>query len=104
MITSNSVEVSSAAPELAELVHRATTGKEVITLTDKGKESAVLLSLETFENLVGRQQQRAMMSQDEFQRQIQKDFADAGYDTKEKLIELVREVKQEMYEERHQQL
>ncbi len=52
---------------------------------------------------MGLQQQRAMMSQDKFQRQIQKDFADSGYDSREKTIELVREVKREMYEERHQQ-
>ena len=103
MVTSNSVEVNGAAPELVELVHRASTSKEVITLTDKGKTSAVLLSLETFEHLVGLQQQHAMISQDEFQRQIQKDFADSGYDSREKIIELVREVKREMYEERHQQ-
>ncbi len=38
MITSNSIEVSGAAPELVELVYRASTSKEVITLTDKGKK------------------------------------------------------------------
>ena len=46
---------------------------------------------------------RELMPKDEFQREFSKALAEAGYDSREKIIELVREVKREMYEERRRQ-
>jgi prevent-host-death family protein len=102
MVTS-SIDINTT-PNLAELVDRATTSQEVITLTAHGEGRAVLLSLEAFKYLVGLQQyrQQELMPAHDFEQQFRQALAEAGYDSREKIIDLVREVKQEMYEERHQ--
>ncbi|MGK7898717.1 MAG: hypothetical protein AB4372_35160 [Xenococcus sp. (in: cyanobacteria)] len=44
--------------------------------------------------------QKKLMPLDEFQKQLQKDLKEAGYDSPEKIINLVQEIKQEMVAER----
>lgn len=101
MVASN-IDVSTTTPDLVELLDRANTRKEIITLTDRGEKSAVLLSLEAFKHLIGSQQyqQRDLMTKSEFQTEFSQALAEAGYDSREKIIDLVREVKLEMCEER----
>jgi prevent-host-death family protein len=102
-MVASSIDINTT-PNLAELVDRATTSQEVITLTAHGERRAVLLSLEAFEYLVGlqRYRQQDLMPTNDFEQQFRQALAAAGYDSREKIIDLVREVKQEMYEERHQ--
>ena len=104
MVASN-IDVSNTTPDLAELIDRANTKQEIITLTDKGEKSAVLISLEAFNHLVGsrRYSQRDSMPKNEFQEAFGCALAEAGYDSRDKIIDLVREVKLEMYEERRRQ-
>ncbi|MEL7223268.1 MAG: hypothetical protein AAF810_00575 [Cyanobacteria bacterium P01_D01_bin.36] len=101
-MVASSIDVNREKPELAELVNRAAASKEIITLTAEGNNSAVLLSLEAFEYLVGLQKyrERELMPREKFEPQFREALAEAGYDTREKMIDLVREVKQEIYEER----
>jgi prevent-host-death family protein len=103
-MVASSIDINTT-PDLAELVNRATTSQEVITLTAHGQRQAVLLSLEAFEYLVGlqRYQQQELMPAHDFAQQFRQALAEAGYDSREKIIDMVREVKQEMYAERHQQ-
>jgi prevent-host-death family protein len=103
-MVASSIDINTT-PNLAELVDRATTSQEVITLTAHGERRAVLLSLEAFEYLVGlqRYRQQDFMPAHDFEQQFRQALVEAGYDSREKIIDLVREVKQEMYEERHQQ-
>ena len=103
MVASN-IEVSSATPDLAELLNQSVTGSEIITLTEEGKKRAVVLSIEAFEHLIGLWQarQRDLMPVDDFEKQFHQALVESGYDSKEKIIELVRDVKREMYEERSQ--
>jgi prevent-host-death family protein len=103
MVASN-IDLSNASPDLAELVNRATDSQEIITLTNQGKKSAVLISAEAFEHLVGIQKYRQteLMPPDEFEQQFHQALVEAGYDSREKIIDLVREVKQEIYEEHNQ--
>ena len=42
------------------------------------------------------------MPVDDFEKQFHQALVESGYDSKEKIIELVRDVKREMYEERSQ--
>lgn len=105
MVASN-IEVSGATPDLAELVNQAATSSEIITLTEKGKKSAVLLSIEAFEHLIGlwKARQKDLMPADDFERQFHQALVESGYDSREKIIDLVRDVKREMYEERNQRI
>lgn len=105
MVASN-IEISGAAPGLAELVNQAATSSEIITLTEKGKKSAVLLSIEAFEHLIGlrKARQKDLMPADDFERQFHQALVESGYDSREKIIDLVRDVKREMYEERSQRI
>jgi uncharacterized protein YdhG (YjbR/CyaY superfamily) len=50
-----------------------------------------------------RYQQQELMPAHDFAQQFRQALAEAGYDSREKIIDMVREVKQEMYAERHQQ-
>lgn len=100
-MVASSIDVNREKPELAELVNRASASQEIITLTAEGDNSAVLLSRDAFEYLVGLQKyrQRETMPREKFESQFRQALAEAGYDTREKIIDLVREVKKEMYEE-----
>lgn len=102
MVASNNIDISTATPELNDLVSRATERQEIITLTAKDEKSAVLLSLEAFQYLVGLQKYRQceLMPSDKFEQQFHEALTAAGYDSREKIIDLVRSVKTEMYEER----
>ena len=104
MIASN-IDISSTQPDLTDLVNRASSRQEIITLTAQDQQSAVLLSLEAFEYLIGLQQHRykQLMSPIEFEQQFRQALTDAGYDSREKIVNLVRSVKKEMYEERRSQ-
>ena len=103
MVASN-IDITSSSSELANLVERANNSQEIITLTASDQKSAVLLSLEAFEYLVGLQKyrQNELMPPDEFEQQFHQSLVAAGYDSREKIIDLVRDVKQEMYRERLQ--
>lgn len=93
----------NAEQSLAELVERA-AAQEIITLTAAGQKKAVLLSLDAFESLIGMQayRQRQLMPNGEFQAQFHQALVDAGYDSREAIIDLVQEVKREMAAERQQ--
>ncbi|MEL6453137.1 MAG: type II toxin-antitoxin system prevent-host-death family antitoxin [Cyanobacteria bacterium J06623_5] len=101
MVASN-IDVNCEKHELAELINRAVANQEIITLTAEGKNSAVLISMDAFEYLVGLQnyRQRETIPREEFESQFRQALAEAGYDTREKIIDFVREVKKEIYEER----
>lgn len=94
------IDIGSSST-LAELVNQANAGKGIVTLTEQGKKRAVLLSLETFEYLLGLQQyrQQELLPTHEFQQQFQAALADAGFNSKEKIIALVQDVKREIYQE-----
>ncbi|MEL7071499.1 MAG: hypothetical protein AAGN15_23010 [Cyanobacteria bacterium J06581_3] len=103
MVASN-IDISVATPALTELVSRATEGQEIITLTAEDDKSAVLLSLEAFEYLVGLQkyQQRELLPPEQFEQQFHQTLVDSGYDSRAKIIDLVQSVKEELYDERRQ--
>ena len=104
MIASD-IDVNTTAPKLSDLVERATDSQEIITLKSGNQKKAVLISAETFEYLVGLNKYRRSetMPADEFEKGFHQALVDAGYDSREKILDLVREVKQELYEERQQQ-
>ena len=101
MIASDS-DVNSTKPELTNFIDRATDSQEMITLKSEDQKTAVIASAETFEHLVGLNRYRSgeTMPADEFEKGFHQALVDAGYDSREKILDLVRDVKQEIYEER----
>lgn len=98
----STVSISEASRELSRLVNRAAFGNEIVVLTSRGRAKAVLLGLETFEELIGTREQakQRLVPLDTFQQQFQQALAEAGYDTTEKVVEMVRQVKHELVAER----
>lgn len=98
----STVSISEASRKLSRLVNRAAFGKEIVVLTSRGRAKAVLLGMETFEELIDMRAhaQEQLIPLDTFQQQFQQALAEAGYDTSEKVVEMVREVKRELAAER----
>ena len=98
----STVSISDASRTLSRLVNRAAFGNEIVILSSRGRAKAVLLGLETFEELIGMREhaKQQLVPLDIFQQQLRQAFADAGYDTTEKIVDMVREVKNELVAER----
>jgi prevent-host-death family protein len=97
------IEVSDNHP-LSDLVTQAASGSEIITLTANGLPKAVVISVEAFEYLVKmkRYKEQPLMPDERFHQEFHSSLVQAGYDSREKIINLVQEVKQEMAAEREQ--
>ncbi len=98
------LRIADASRQLSEIVNRVAEGQELIILTSDGQPKAVLLGVEAFEDLVGMREHscRQLMPLDSLQKQFQQALLEAGYDSHEKIVKLVQEVKQEMAAERQQ--
>ena len=99
-----SVKIIDASNQLSELVDRAADERELIILTSEGKPKAILLGVEAFEALVGMREyaHRELIPLDSFQQQFQQALIEAGYDSHQKIVNLVQEIKQEIAAERQQ--
>jgi prevent-host-death family protein len=98
----STVSISEASRQLSRLVNRAAFGNEVVVLTSRGRAKAVLLGVEAFEELVGMRAyaQQELIPLDVFQQQFQQALSEAGYDTADQVVDLVRQVKREQAAER----
>jgi prevent-host-death family protein len=98
------VRIVDASNQLSELVDRAADERELIILTSEGKPKAILLGVEAFETLVGMHEyaNRQLIPLDSFQQQFQQALIEAGYDSHQKIVNLVQEIKQEIAAERQQ--
>lgn len=92
------IGVSQARRQFSQLIQRANEQHEVFVLTWHNKPKAVLIGVETIGHLVNsdRIQDAGSIPIDELQRGLQKALEEGGYDTPEKIVALVREVKQDM--------
>jgi PHD/YefM family antitoxin component YafN of YafNO toxin-antitoxin module len=90
--------------ELSQLIQQATSKREAITLVQEGKHKAVLLSLEMFQNLIGISDRREQLSIEKFADISRQIFSTSGYESSEKIMQLLHEVKQELSVERSQRL
>jgi hypothetical protein len=96
-------KIIKAPHQLNDLIRRSVDEQEIFILTTDGEEKALLIGLDALENFMGMKKyaHRKLMPLDEFQEQFQQALAEAGYDSPEKIINLVQEVKQEMATERN---
>lgn len=96
------VSISEASRNLSHWINRASYGRDLVFVTSRGKPKAVIIGADTFALLVGMQEyvQRDLMPPETFRREFQAALAEAGFQTKEDIVTLVQEVKQEMADER----
>jgi len=99
-------EIPIPEAKLSELLHQSELDQLPILLTENDEAKGVLLNIKVFEALIHswKYTNRSLMPLNELQTRLQRAFADAGYDSRDKLIELVQTVKLEMAEERKQNL
>jgi hypothetical protein len=90
--------------ELCQLIQQANSTREAITLVQEGQQKAVLLSLEMLQKLIGIRDRREQISSEEFAATSHQLFTASGYDSPEKIMQLIHEVKQELLTEREQRL
>jgi PHD/YefM family antitoxin component YafN of YafNO toxin-antitoxin module len=90
--------------ELSQLIQQATSKREAITLVQEGQQKAVLLSLEMFQALIGISDRRENLSAEGFADMSRQLFTKSGYDSPDKIMQLIQEVKQELATEREQRL
>ena len=90
--------------ELSQLIQQATSKREAITLVQEGQQKAVLLSLEMFQALIGIGDQREQLTAQGFTAMSRQLFTKSGYDSPDKIMQLIQEVKQELATEREQRI
>lgn len=83
---------------LAELIRQVSTSYGAIGISVDGQQQAVILSLEAFKQLLSGKiyAEHGQLSEPEFHQQLQQALVEAGCDTRETIIDLVREVKREV--------
>lgn len=93
----STVSITEASRQLSQLINRAAYGRDIVILTSRGQAKAVLLGMEAFDQLVGmhKHAEQPLMPLAEFQQKFRAALEDAGYDTREKIVKLVREVRGE---------
>jgi prevent-host-death family protein len=90
--------------ELSQLIQQANSKQEAIALVQEGQPKAVLLSLEMFKHLIGISDRREQLSNEGFATMSRQLFTKSGYDSTDKIMELIHDVKQEISIEREQRL
>ena len=98
----SAVSIAEASRQLSQIVNRASYGHEVVVLTSHGKPKAVVVGVETFQQLLKIHQvaQSQPMPEAQFSQEFRQALQTAGYGTPEKMVALVREIRQEMDAER----
>jgi hypothetical protein len=88
-------------PQLTDLVQQVTS-QTVIGLTLHGEEKAVILSAKTFRSLLNLPESSSseLLSWDELSQQYENSIAETGCDSREKMLDLIQVVKQELAVER----
>jgi prevent-host-death family protein len=100
------VSVAEASRNLSHWINQASYGRDCVVITSRGKAKAVLVSVEAFEALIGIQDMgdSERLPADQFRAEFGQALAEAGYRTREEIVELVREVKRELAAERLQEV
>jgi hypothetical protein len=68
-------------------------------VVSKGRAKVIMLSVDMFETLIA-MRERPLMSWKQFQKEFQQALEQAGYKTREDILQLVHEVKLELAQER----
>lgn len=96
------IGIAEASRQLSHLVNQAAYAREIVVLTSRGQAKAVLMGVDAFHELVGMRPyiEKQLMPLDTVSRAFREALEESGYDTTEKIISLVRDVRKEMAGER----
>lgn len=94
----DTISIAEAGRQLSQIVNRASYGHEVLILTSRGKPKAVLVGIDTFEQIIGIHKiaEASQMTTNDLQKGLRDALEAGGYTTTEKIVNLVREVRREM--------
>jgi prevent-host-death family protein len=100
------ISVSEASRNLSHWVNQASYARECVVLTSHGRAKAVIISVEALETLIGLNvvADHPPMALPTLRREFRAALAKAGVHTRDDMVELVRAVKQEMAQEREQEI
>lgn len=90
--------------ELSQLIQQANSKREAIALVQEGQPKAVLLSLAMFQHLIGISDHLEQLSNEGFATMSRQLFTKSGYDSNDKIMKLIQDVKQEISTERERRL
>jgi len=96
------ISVSEASQNLSHWINQASYGRDCVIVTSRGRAKAVLIGVEAFEALIGvpDQQHQASRPVQQLRREFQQALAEAGYHTPDQIVDLVRQTKRELADER----
>ena len=99
------IGIAEASRQLSHLVNQAAYAREIVVLTSRGQAKAVLMGVEAFQELVGMRPyvERQLKPLDTFRRAFREALDEAGYRDSEKIVNLVRDIRKEIAEERSSQ-
>ena len=95
------VSISEASQNLSHWINQASYGRECVIVTSRGRAKAVLIGVEAFAALIGvpdQDRQRSLPVQ-QLRREFSQALAEAGYETPDQVVDLVRDVKRELADE-----
>ncbi len=92
------ISVSEASRNLSHWINRASYGREVVVVTSRGRAKAVILGVEAFEELVGLREYAdlELLPLEALREGFRQALAESGYHSRDEIVDLVREVKQEV--------
>jgi prevent-host-death family protein len=96
------VSISEASQNLSHWINQASYGRDCVIVTSRGRAKAVLIGVEAFEALIGVPEQQHPTSRpiQQMRREFQQALAEAGYHTPDQIVDLVRQTKRELADER----
>lgn len=94
----STISIADASRQFSQIINRAAYGREIVVLTSRGQPKAVLLGVDAFDRLVGMDMyaKQPLVPLDDLQQKFRTALEEAGYHTREQLIDLVQDVKREL--------
>jgi prevent-host-death family protein len=92
------ISVSETSRNLSHWINRASYGREIVVITSRGRAKAVMMGVDTFEDLIGLGDyaERDRMPLEQLREEFRQALIEAGYRTREDIVHLVHEVKAEI--------
>jgi prevent-host-death family protein len=97
------ISVSEASRNLSHWINRASFGREFVVVTSRGKAKAVIVGIEAFEALFGMEilNEEELIPLSQLRQEFREATENAGYKSRDDIIQLVREVREEIADERY---
>ncbi len=95
----STITISQASRNLSHYINKASYGDEAVVLTSRGRPKAILLGVEAFQMLLGfalDNDEGDLLSAEQLAQQFNEQLRDAGYESREALLALAKDVRHEV--------